>query len=301
VRSAVVGNPFFAAAHLFFGFDSTSVKAVSKISFARCPVYKILSQFDKSFGGNMLFKSKLIRAACALCLVFSMTVLAFADTIRLKDGSIIKGKIVSFSGGKFTIVVGQGTRARQLDFDAAEVESITFDSAAAVAANTEPTDRNNLPQTSSPKTNSTIVGTSQTPDNPVAKPEPSVAKPEPIRVSVKVLADNSSNGWTNSGWVVQKGQKIRIVGSGRVSLGSNRFATPGGVASLPDTGKLMPNQATGALIAVIGDDNNEFIFVGDSREFTATRDGALFLGVNESNLEDNSGAFDVRIEIDPTK
>ncbi len=63
----------------------------------------------------------------------------------------------------------------------------------------------------------------------------------------------------------------------------------------------MPNQATGALIAVVGDDNNEFIFVGNSREFTATRDGALFLGVNEGNLDDNSGTFDVRIEIDPSK
>ncbi len=240
----------------------------------------------------MLLKSKIIRAACAFCLMFSMTVLAFADTIRLKDGSIIKGKIVNFSGGKFTVVVGTGTRTRQLDFSADEVESISFDSNAPVN-NSEQTNKNNLPQTSSPRTNSPI-GTSQTPDNPAAKPEP-------IRVNVKVLADNSSNGWTNSGWVVQKGQRIRIVGSGRVSLGANRFATPNGIASLPDTGKLMPNQATGALIAVVGDDNNEFIFVGDSSEFVATRDGALFLGVNEKNLDDNSGAFDVRIEIDPNR
>jgi hypothetical protein len=249
----------------------------------------------------MLLKSKIIRVACAFCLVFSMTILAFADTIRLKDGSIIKGKIVSFGGGKFTVLVGSGTRARQLDFSADEVESISFDSNQTVGsaeqqtvAGAEQTNRNNLPQTSSPRTNP-VVSAIQTPDNPVP------AKPEPIKVSVKVSADNSSNGWTNSGWVVQKGQKIRIIGSGRVSLGENRFATPGGVASLPDTGKLMPNQATGALIAVVGDDNNEFIFVGDSREFIATRDGALFLGVNEGNLNDNSGAFDVRIEIDPTK
>jgi hypothetical protein len=254
---------------------------------------EILSQFDKAFGGNMLLKSKIIRVACALCLVFSMTVLAFADTIRLKDGSVIKGKIVSFGGGKFTVLVGSGTRARQMDFSAEEVESISFDSTATVA-NTEPPSRTNLPQTSSPRTNPTVTA-NQIPDSPVP------AKPEPIKVSVKVLADNSSNGWTNSGWVVQKGQKIRIIGSGRVSLGDSRFATPNGVASLPDTGKLMPNQATGALIAVVGDDNNDFIFIGEAREFTATRDGALFLGVNEGKLEDNSGAFDVRIEIDPTK
>jgi hypothetical protein len=53
------------------------------------------------------------------------------------------------------------------------------------------------------------------------------------------------------------------------------------------------------LIAVIGDDNDEFLWIGNEREFVASRDGALFLGVNEGNLNDNSGNFDVRIEIRP--
>ncbi|HEX8636570.1 MAG TPA: LecA/PA-IL family lectin, partial [Pyrinomonadaceae bacterium] len=125
-------------------------------------------------------------------------------------------------------------------------------------------------------------------------------KAKPIELNVKVLADNTSNGWTNSGFVVRKGQKIRIAGDGRISLGDGRFTTPSGVASLPDNDKLMKAVATGALIAVIGDDNNEFIYVGAEREFTASRDGSLFLGVNEGNLNDNSGAFDVKIEIDPS-
>ena len=253
----------------------------------------------------MLLKLKITRVVCAIFLTFSMTVLAFADTIRLKDGSVIKGKIVSFGGGKFTVVIGDGTRTRQLNFNASEVESITFDSDTNGSVNSDngadvgnagQTNRTNLPQTSSPRANAPVITnrTNQTPND-------SAAKPEPVKVNVKVLADNTSNGWTNSGWVVQKGQKIKIISNGRVSLGGGRFAAPGGVSTLPDTGKLMPNEATGGLIAVVGDDNNEFIFVGNSREFIATRDGALFLGVNEKNLDDNSGAFDVRIEIDPSK
>lgn len=273
----------------------------------------------------LLLKSKIIRVLAAFCLVFSMAALTFADTIRLKDGSIIKGKIVSFVGGKFTVVIGSGTRTRQLDFSADEVESISFDTdgngvgsfsrnsaPATDAVNTAASNKEvSLPQTSATTQQPSRVITAAPPvsssstDNQTTANSSNVsssgAKPEPIKVNVKVSADNSSNGWTNSGWVVQKGQKIRIIGSGRISLGSGRFATPGGVASLPDAGKLMPNQATGALIAVIGDDNNDFIFVGDSTEFTATRDGALFLGVNEANLNDNSGAFDVRVEIDPSK
>ena len=58
----------------------------------------------------------------------------------------------------------------------------------------------------------------------------------------------------------------------------------------------MRSSPTGGLIAVIGDDNDDFIFIGARREFVAQRDGVLFLGVNEGNLNDNTGAYDVIIE-----
>ncbi len=240
----------------------------------------------------MSFKSNFFRVAGALCLVFSISAMAFADTIRLKDGSIIKGKIVSFGGGRFVVAVG----SRQLNFSASEVESITFDADSMPSSNVKASNDNN----------STIitVGQNSTPANPPAptvkvNQNTSEKSSKPIEIGVKVLADNTSNGWTNSGWVVRKGQRIRISGAGRVSLGGGRFAAPGGVASLPDAGKLMAQESTGGLIAVIGDNNNEFIFVGETKEFVAQRDGALFLGINEGNLDDNSGVFDVKIEISP--
>ncbi|HQU85244.1 MAG TPA: LecA/PA-IL family lectin [Pyrinomonadaceae bacterium] len=258
----------------------------------------------------MSIKSKFFRLVCAACLVFSLSILTFADTIRLKDGSIIKGKIVGFSGGKFTIVMGQ----KQMSFFADEIESIIFDSMNNTVENvkisnqTTPSNstvitvgqstKTSAPQTSSPR----VITTDSTPQNSQTSdtPKPTVVgKPKPIELGVKVLADNTANGWTNSGWVVRKGQRIRITSGGRVSLGNGRFATPTGITSLPDNEKLMKSVATGALIAVVGDDNNDFIYVGGEREFIAERDGALFLGVNEGNLDDNSGAFDVKIEIDP--
>jgi hypothetical protein len=122
---------------------------------------------------------------------------------------------------------------------------------------------------------------------------------QPIAWSVKVLADGTANGWTNTGWVVKKGQRIRISGEGEVSLGKGRKATPAGVPELDDSLKLLKNVATGALVAVIGDDNNDFIYVGSERTITASRDGALFLGINEGNLDDNSGFFTVKIEVLP--
>lgn len=245
----------------------------------------------------MHFKSRLFRLTVGLCLVFSMSVLAFADTIRLKDGSIIKGKIVTFGGGKFTVSIGEGTRKRDLTFTAEEIESITFDTAPAViksnvAVNTD----KSTPPTITVGQNNQQVYTPPT-TAPANNPRPAAASGKAIEVDVKVLADNTANGWTNSGWVVKKGQRIRIIGDGRVSLGNGRYATAAGISSLPDDEKLLKNVATGALIAVIGDDNNEFIYVGENNEFVAQRDGALFLGVNEGNLDDNSGAFDVKVEI----
>ena len=95
---------------------------------------------------------------------------------------------------------------------------------------------------------------------------------------------------------MRKGQRLRISASGRVSLGRGRFSTPGGLTGVLDNEKLMRNEATGALIAVIGDDNDDFILIGPRREFIAQRDGVLFLGVNEGDLTDNTGSYDIVIE-----
>ncbi len=297
----------------------------------------------------MFLKSKIYRLALACFLVLSMVSLGFADTIRLKDGSIIKGKIISFGEGKFTIVIGEGTRQRQMNFFADEVESIEFDSVPLQVSNNNKTTLPSYTNTSinKPETkNNTVITVGQTETKPSPQPTPTPSKSviltdkttqptttnsnqsntnpttvtptvtnnptytnntpntvktdtKPIMLNVKVLADNTANGWSNSGWVVKKGQKIRISGKGQVSLGNGRFSSSAGIGSLPDKDKLIQTEATGGLIAVIGDDNNEFIFVGAAREFVAARDGALFLGINEGNLSDNSGAFDVTIEIVP--
>lgn len=264
----------------------------------------------------MPLKSNFFRLVFIACLVLSVSVFAFADTIRLKDGSIIKGKIISFGNGTFTVVIGDDTRQRQMTFRADEIESIKFETEAApvnMVKTSEPIKVD--PPTVINETDSTVITVGQ---NKNSTTQPDVTETEnttptensptentttnnikPVEISVKVLADNTSNGWTNSGWVVRKGQKIRITSSGRISLGGGRYASSTGITSLPDSGKLMKDQATGGLIAVVGDDNNEFVFIGTDREFVATRDGALFLGVNEGNLNDNSGAFDVKVEISP--
>lgn len=239
----------------------------------------------------MLFYKKAIHAAAAAFLLAAMSAFAFADTIRLKDGSIIKGRIVSFGSGKFVVAMGEGSRRRELTFTASEVESIQFDAPDGSQA-VPPVNQNASYEQPQQKTVTSA---------PIKTSTSSSAKMKPIEWRVKVLADNTANGWTNTGWVVKKGQRIKISGDGSVSLGKGKSSPPAGVPSIADDNKLLKNVATGALVAVIGDDNNDFIYVGAEREFVATRDGALFLGINEGHLDDNSGSFTVNIQIIPNE
>ena len=224
-----------------------------------------------------------------------MALPVLADTVRLKDGSVIRGQIVSFKNEQFTILVGSGTRGRKsrITVYMEDVESIEFDGAPA-------DDSGNTSSTPSQPAYQPPANTGRS-NPPVTQPQtqPSTSpssNPTFFPVNVRVRADNSSNGWTNSGLVVRRGQRLRISATGRVNLGNNRSSTPDGLPNIPDREKLMRSQPTGGLIAVIGDDNDDFIFVGSSRDFVAQRDGVLFLGVNEGNLSDNTGNFEVTIE-----
>jgi hypothetical protein len=245
----------------------------------------------------------------ALMLVLTLSIVAFADTIRLKDGSVIRGQVIGFRDQQFTVLVGAGARGRrsQITLYMEDVESIEFDS----AGNSPTISDNNAGQTSRPSTpNTSRPPVQQQPDNsqdtgsdvdntgsqPTGRQNPSQASPTFFQINTRVRGDNASNGWTNSGLVVRRGQRLRVSASGRVTLGAGRVSTPAGVPAIQDNEKLMRSYPTGALIAVIGDDNDDFIFIGARREFIAQRDGVLFLGVNEGNLNDNTGSYDIVIE-----
>jgi hypothetical protein len=76
----------------------------------------------------MSFRSNVVRRVhSVVCVSFASVFGAFADTIRMKDGSKVKGKIVGFSGGKFVVAVGDGSRSGRMTLVAADIESIDFD------------------------------------------------------------------------------------------------------------------------------------------------------------------------------
>ena len=253
------------------------------------------------------FKAPLL----AILLVLALGLPAFADTIRLKDGSIIRGQIIGFKDQQFTVLVGTGTRGRRsrIQLYMEDVDSIEFDSFTAStnggpdnsSDDAGPSTQPSRPDASQARTQPTSPRTyppttTTTPTTSSPRPSAPSSSPTFFQINTRVRGDNTTNGWTNSGLVVRRGQRLRISATGRILLGGGRVSTPAGLTAVPDNEKLMRNEATGALIAVIGDDNDNFILIGRSREFTAERDGVLFLGVNEGNLTDNTGSYDAVIE-----
>lgn len=239
----------------------------------------------------------ILRTICSFSLLLALFGPVLADTIRLKDGSVIRGQVIGFKDQQFTILIGagaQGRRSRTVIY-MEDVESIEFDSATTAAASSL-ANEDSSPLPSSTPTRSIPSNTSTVPASRPANTTPSSSGPQFFTIKVAVRADNTNNGWTNTGLVVRQGQRLRISATGRVSLGGGRFSTPAGLGNAADNDKLLRTEATGALIAVIGDDNDDFILIGTRRDFVAQRDGVLFLGVNEGNLRDNTGTYDIVIE-----
>jgi hypothetical protein len=276
-----------------------------------------------------------------------------ADTIHLKNGSVLKGKVTSFADDQFIVMLdtGSGRYLSKATVYTGDVARIEFDSVSTAPgessnAGTQPTEAaprivNDTPretktrisenvekpvrtqstepvprETSPPETQTTPPPVrepeSTQPEKPVASNPVSTAPPasetsdieRPTRkgltaiktMNVDVVAKKD---WTSSGLIVKRGDHLRVTASGTITLDPIKSTTcgPEGVGDLIDPKKLMPDQPTGALIAVISSDNDDFIFLGRSGEFTATRDGLLFLSVNEGHLPDNQGAFKAVVEV----
>src|SRR2546423_300708 len=169
------------------------------------------------------------RTAVVFALVFAVTVPVLADTIRLKDGSVIRGQIVSFKNEQFTILVGSGQRGRksQITVYMEDVDSIEFDSNGNTSSSRIEDNNNTTYQP--PYQQPTNQPPYQQPTNQPPYQQPTnqttdrrASNPPPMQIRIRVRADNASNGWTNSGFVVRRGQRIHITASGRVSLGKDR-------------------------------------------------------------------------------
>ena len=58
-------------------------------------------------------KSNLGAATLAVVLTLSLSAAVLADTIRLRDGSVVRGQIIAYKDQQFTVLFGAGARGRR--------------------------------------------------------------------------------------------------------------------------------------------------------------------------------------------
>ncbi|MFN0122610.1 MAG: hypothetical protein ACKV2V_19100 [Blastocatellia bacterium] len=252
--------------------------------------------------------SSLLSSLLVVLLIVSTCAGALADTIRLKNGSVIKGKVVGFANQEFTVLLDLGgsskRSASRMVIAAEDIESIQFDGvepAAMAQTSTQPSLPGSAP--AEPQRNSsdaTRAGAETSSVTTSGAGETSGESPaaggQAAALLEKSVTVPASADWSSTEIRVQRGQRVTILASGEVDLGNNQRSTPAGLP-VTDPRKLISGKPTGGLIAVIGDDNDDFEFIGRQGEFTARHTGILFLSVNESNLKDNSGAYTARVRL----
>lgn len=105
----------------------------------------------------------------------------------------------------------------------------------------------------------------------------------------------TSRNLFDTGLVIQAGTAvtIKIANSGKVNLGSTGYVGPAG-GDADDKAKPAQDCKTGAVIARIGE---SFYCVKEVFDQIIKTTGPLWLGINESNLADNTGSYAVKVQL----
>lgn len=117
----------------------------------------------------------------------------------------------------------------------------------------------------------------------------------PVTVATTVFGNRR---WTDTGLTLESGDEVTITASGKIfhSVENQRRVGPDGEPRTKCPSNVLMSADHGALLGMIGGDGEPF-FVGDNRRFQAERSGQLFLGVNDTGVENNSGAFEAEITV----
>lgn len=200
----------------------------------------------------------------AVLFIIATASFAFADTIYLRDGRTVHGTVLGFVNGQFVVRVESGSfpnatsdpNVARRRRDAADIQYFRPDEIDRIE----------------------IEGRSL--DD---------ARYQTRNVQVALDAN-----WIDSGVFVRRGERVQVSASGVITVGRMRI-TPDGLQR-SDPSAPMPNANEGELIGAIGNDPSAPIMeLGSNREFTADRNGRIFLTANRGSYVDARGSFDVQI------
>lgn len=197
----------------------------------------------------------------ALTLLLLTASFAGADTIYLRDGRTIRGTLVGFINGRFVVRV--------------EPRSTTDPNVARSRANEGEIQYFRPDEVERIEIEGRSLGDTRF-----------------VTSTVQVALESN---WIDSGINLRRNERVQIDASGLITAGRSRI-TPGGLRRTDPTSPL-PSAAEGMLIGAVGDDRNTPILeLGTSREFTADRDGRLYLTANRGSYTDARGSFTVQIK-----
>jgi len=206
------------------------------------------------------------RILLAVLIIFAAVTFAAADTIYLRDGRQVRGTLLGFINGQFVV----------------RVES-QF-AASPSTTNTRRRDEGDI-RYFRPEEIDRIEIDGRTMDDTRF-----------VTRNVQVTLDSN---WIDSGVFVRRGERVQVSASGVITVGRARI-TPDGLRSTDPTAPL-PNAPEGKLIGAIGNESTSpIIELGSNREFTADRNGRLFLTANRGSFADARGAFEVQVRRERT-
>jgi hypothetical protein len=199
----------------------------------------------------------------ALLIVFAAATFAAADTIYLRDGRSVRGTLLGFINGRFVV----------------RVES---------RFSTSP------PATTDPRIRRDEGEIQYFRPEEIERIEIDGRSMDDTRYQTRNVQVTLDSNWIDSGVFVRRGERVQTSASGVITVGRARI-TPDGLRSTDPTAPL-PSAAEGKLIGAIGNESSSpIIELGSSREFTADRNGRLFMTANRGSFADARGAFEVQV------
>ena len=195
------------------------------------------------------------RHIAAICLlVVAAGAIGSADTLVLMNGRRIQGELLGVYGREIEFEERAGGARRVMRVPRAEIVRIEF-----------------LEQQSG----------NQQDVRPVIPP----------RLRERNVTVRPTEAWTDTGVDVRAGQEIYFQTSGQVTWSPNKRVDANGTRdSKSDPARPLPTRNGGALIGRIGE-RDTFLIGLDVGPFRIRQNGRLYLGVNDDNLEDNTGFY----------
>jgi small nuclear ribonucleoprotein (snRNP)-like protein len=192
------------------------------------------------------------------------------NTIVLRDGKMINGKLHDISSDGNTITINAEQGGQRQSFSADQVARIYMSPAsAATALNINPSGQQ---------------------------------QPGPVATTgqqSKTVVVPANQGWTDTGMNVTQGQRISIQATGQIRWSANPTdtASPDGSPGVNQADRRtypVPTMGVGGLIGRVGN-ARPFPIGSNNSSVVMPQAGQLYIGINDSHVQDNSGSYSVTI------